>query len=148
MQQVAHRPGSLAKCRGGEQILRKVIVVINNIAQSNSVQPRKRAPLYFRPIADREQQWRHRSERIADCNFPLDRLEEVNDRDPFGWALTTCPLCLQLVASVILDDGREHFCDLGLNAEGRLCAAVGVSHGCNRLFAGYWAAETDQGAQR
>jgi hypothetical protein len=128
-----------------EQILRTVIVLMNNIAQSNKTQARKRAPLFFRPIAGREQQWRHRSERIADCNFPLDRLEEVCADDALGWLLTTCPLCLQLVASVILDGGREHFCDLGLNAEARLCAAVGVGHVCNSLFASYWAAETDQG---
>jgi hypothetical protein len=120
---------------------------MQNKTETNEMQPRKPAPVYYRPIAGREQQWKHRSERIADCNFPADRLEEVNERDPFGWWLTHCPICGALAASVILDSGMEHFADLQLNEAGKLCAVVGQGHGCNRLFAAYAAAEADRGTQ-
>jgi len=117
----------------------------NDEAQAPELQSRRDVPLFFRPLAGRERQWKHRSERIADCNFPRGRMEQINAEDPFGWALTHCVFCGDLVASVILDGGQEHYANLMLDEGGRLCAVVAEPHGCNWKFAAFAASEADRG---
>jgi len=120
---------------------------MNNKTATNETQTRRRhpQPWYYLPTAERETQSRHRSEQLAGALFPVDGLEQVHPDEPRGWALTHCVICGRLVASVILDSGVEHYADLALNEDGKLCAIVDLPHPCNQKFAAYAAAEADRG---
>jgi hypothetical protein len=122
---------------------------MNRKTQSNETQARRRHPhpSFYLPTTGRETQWPRRSKQLAEALFPCDHLEVVNPDDLLGWALTHCCGCGALVASVILDSGTEHFADLALNEDGKLCAIVDLPHPCNQKFAAYAAAESDQGQE-
>jgi hypothetical protein len=119
----------------------------NDSPETQAPRRRHSQPSFYLPITGRETQWPRRSRQLADALFPPDTLEPVNADDPLGWKLTHCCCCGALVASVILDTGNEHYADLALNENGKLCAIVDLPHPCNAKFAAYALAESDRGAQ-